>query len=80
MPDVKGTVTSAIESGQQVALEVTWEGTHTGELMTPQGTIPPSGKRQKTPAAFIFEYQNGELKQSRHYFDMLTFLQQIGAA
>ena len=53
MPDVQGTVTSAIESGQQVALEVTWEGTHTGELMTPQGTIPPSGKRQKTPAAFI---------------------------
>jgi predicted ester cyclase len=61
MPDVKGTVTSAIESGQQVVLEVTWEGTHTGELTTPQGTIPPSGKRQKTPAAFIFEYHNGEL-------------------
>ena len=80
MPDVTGTVTSAIESGQQVVLEITWEGTHTGELTTPQGPIPPSGKRQKTPAAFIFEYHNGELKESRHYFDMLTFLQQIGAA
>ena len=44
------------------------------------GTIPASGKRQKTPAAFIFDYENGKLKESRHYFDMLTFLKQIGAA
>jgi steroid delta-isomerase-like uncharacterized protein len=80
MPDVKGTVTSATESGQRVVLEVLWDGTQTGEMVTEQGTIPPSGKRQKTPAAFIFEYENGELKESRHYFDMLTFLKQIGAA
>ena len=80
MPDVKGTVTSACESGQEVVLEVTWEGTQTGEMVTEQGTIPPSGKRQKTPSAFIFDYENGELKESRHYFDMLTFLKQIGAA
>ena len=80
MPDVKGKVTSAVESGQEVVLEVTWEGTQTGEMVTAEGTIPPSGKRQKTPAAFIFEYHNGELKESRHYFDMLTFLKQIGAA
>jgi len=80
MPDVKGTVTSAVESGQRVVLEVTWEGTQTGEMVTEQGTIPPSGKRQKTPSAFIFDYENGEMKESRHYFDMLTFLKQIGAA
>jgi steroid delta-isomerase-like uncharacterized protein len=80
MPDVKGTVTGAVEGGQQVVLEVTWEGTQTGEMVTAQGTIPPSGKRQKTPSAFIFEYEDGKLKESRHYFDMLTFLQQIGAA
>lgn len=80
MPDVKGTVTSAAESGQRVVLEVTWEGTQTGEMVTEQGTIPPSGKRQKTPSAFIFDYENGKLKESRHYFDMLTFLKQIGAA
>jgi steroid delta-isomerase-like uncharacterized protein len=80
MPDVKGTVTSSAESGQRVVLEVTWEGTQTGEMVTEQGTIPPSGKRQKTPSAFIFDYENGKLKESRHYFDMLTFLKQIGAA
>jgi ketosteroid isomerase-like protein len=61
-------------------LEVTWEGTQTGEMVTEQGTIPPSGKRQTTPAAFIFDYEDGKLKESRHYFDMLSFLKQIGAA
>ena len=80
MPDVKGTVTSACESGQEVVLELTWDGTQTGEMVTEQGTIPPSGKRQKTPAAFIFDFENGVLKESRHYFDLLTFLKQIGAA
>jgi steroid delta-isomerase-like uncharacterized protein len=79
MPDAKGTVTSATESDQQVVLEVTWEGTQTGELETAEGTIPPSGKQQTTPAAFVFDYDNGELKESRHYFDMLAFLKQIGA-
>ena len=80
MPDVKGTVTSAVESGQEVVLEVTWEGTQTGEMVTEQGTIPASGKRQRTPAAFVFDFEGGTLRESRHYFDLLTFLKQIGAA
>lgn len=79
MPDVKGTVTSATESGQRVVLEVTWEGTQTGEMMTEQGTIPPSGKRQKTESAWVFDHENGKLKESRNYFDMLSLLKQIGA-
>ena len=80
MPDVKGKVTSAVESGQEVVLEVTWEGTQTGEMVTEQGTIPPSGKRQRTPAALVLDFESGKLKESRQYFDLLTFLKQIGAA
>ena len=80
MPDVTGTMTSTVESGQQVVLEVTWEGTQTGEMVTEQGTIPPSGRRQRTPGAFVFEFEGGKLKESRNYFDLLTFLKQIGAA
>jgi steroid delta-isomerase-like uncharacterized protein len=80
MPDVKGTVTNTVASDRQVVLEVTWEGTQTGEMVTEQGTIPPSGKRQQTPSAFIFDFENETLKESRNYFDLLTFLKQIGAA
>ena len=41
MPDVKGSVTNAVASGNTVVLEVTWEGTHTGPLAGPKGAIPP---------------------------------------
>jgi ketosteroid isomerase-like protein len=74
MPDVRGRVTGAAEEGQRVVLEIMWEGTQTGELVTEQGTIPASGNRQRTPAAWIFDYEGGQLRESRHYFDMLTFL------
>lgn len=79
MPDVKGTITNALASGNQVLLEVTWNGTHTGPLQTPTGPIPASGKRQSTPSAWVFEFDGGKIKESRQYFDMVAFLQQIGA-
>lgn len=61
-------------------LEVQWEGTQSGEMQTEQGTIPPSGKRQKTAGAFVFDFEDGKLRERRNYFDMLTFLKQVGAA
>ncbi len=80
MPDVRGTVTSATEDHGRAVIEVTWHGTHTGPLTTPDGEIPPSGRSQTTPGAWVFDFDGDELVESRHYFDMLTFLQQIGAA
>ena len=79
MPDATGTVTNAFASGNTVALEVTWEGTQTGPLEGPTGTIPASGKRQVTPAAWILTFEGDKIKESHHYFDMVTLLQQIGA-
>lgn len=79
MPDVKGTVTNAFASGNTVVLEINWQGTHTGPLEMPSGTIPASGKRQSTPSAWIFQFEGDRIKESRSYFDMVTLLQQIGA-
>ena len=77
-PDAAGTVTSAVSSGNEVALEVTWKGTHTGPLTTAEGTIPASGKSQETPAALFYTFDGDKVKESRHYFDSLTLLKQIG--
>ncbi len=79
MPDAKGTVTSSLTAGNAAALEVTWTGTQTGPMATPAGTIPASGKQQTTRASWVFEFAGGKVKQSRQYFDLLSFLQQIGA-
>jgi steroid delta-isomerase-like uncharacterized protein len=78
-PDAAGTVTSAVGSGNTAALEVTWNGTHTGPLGMAEGTIPASGKRQETPAAFVFDFEGDKIKESRQYFDSMTLLKQIGA-
>ena len=80
MPDVKGTVTNAVVSGNTVTQEITWEGTQTGPLVGPGGTIPPSGKRQVTRAAWIGTIQGDKITESRQYFDMMSLLQQLGAA
>jgi steroid delta-isomerase-like uncharacterized protein len=77
-PDGAGTVTSVVSSANTVALEVTWKGTHTGPLTTAEGTIPASGKRQETPAGIFFTFEGDKIKESRHYFDSLTLLKQIG--
>jgi steroid delta-isomerase-like uncharacterized protein len=79
MPDVKGTVSRAVAGGNTVVLEVTWTGTHTGPLQGPAGTIPATGKPQTTRASWLLNFEGGKIKDSRHYFDMLSFLQQLGA-
>jgi steroid delta-isomerase-like uncharacterized protein len=78
-PDAKGKVTNAIATGDNVVLEITWEGTHTGPLEGPGGTIPASGKRQTTQAVELIQFDGDKIKECRHYFDMMTLLHQIGA-
>ena len=78
MPDVKGTVTNAVATGNTVVLEVTWQGTHTGPLQSPTGTIPATGRQQTTRASWVQNFDGGKIKESRHYFDMLSFMQQLG--
>ena len=78
-PDAAGTVTSSVASGDTAVLEVTWKGTQTGPLTTAAGTIPASGMSQETPAAVFYVFEGAKIKASRHYFDAMTLLKQIGA-
>ena len=80
MPDVKGTVTNACATGNTVVLEVTWRGTHSGPLQTPNGPIAATGKRIEVRACMAIEVAGDKAKAQRHYFDMGTLLQQIGVA
>ena len=77
-PDVVGTITNTIEMGNEVVQEITWTGTHNGPLATPDGEIPATGKSQTTPAVMISEYDGDHLKESRHYFDMMALMAQLG--
>ena len=78
MPDVTGTVESTVEAGNTVVLEVTWRGTHTGPLPGPDGPIAATGKQQTTRSGWVMDFDGNRVKRSRHYFDMLSFMQQLG--
>jgi len=79
-PDGKGVITKAFASEASVTLEVIWTGTQTGVLMGAEGAIPPTGKAWKVMGAQIITIEDGKIVQFRQYFDMLTILQQLGAA
>ena len=74
MPDAVGTVTGALASGNEVALEVTWKGTMTG----PWGDTPATGRQQTTRAAWFLSFTGEAVSGSRQYFDSLALLQELG--
>jgi steroid delta-isomerase-like uncharacterized protein len=78
-PDARGEIKNAAASGDQVILEIVWQGTQTGPLEAPGGTIPASGKPITTPAAQVLTLEGDKLKEIHHYFDLMGMLQQIGA-
>ena len=78
-PDERGTITGVYTSGNTVAIELTWEGTQSGPLATPDGQeLPPSNKRMTVKSVQVIEIEDGKMKALRHYFDLMTLLRQIG--
>ena len=79
-PDEHGTITGAYTSGNTVVIELTWDGTHSGPMATPDGQeLSPSNKRMTVKSVEVIEIEGGKIKVLRHYFDLMTILQQIGA-
>jgi steroid delta-isomerase-like uncharacterized protein len=77
--DAEGTVTNAVAGDDIAALEIRWEGTHTGALDTPAGTVPASGNRISVDASFWARYERESIQEIHHHLDVLALLQQIGA-
>lgn len=78
IPDSRATFRSEMASGNTAVLEVTWNGTHSGPLQTPNGEIAATGKKIELRACQIVEVANDRVKSIRQYFDMGTLLEQIG--
>ena len=78
-PDATGTITKVTEGADTVVLEITWQGTHTGDLVSPMGTIPASQKRVKISAVQVVRFKGDKVAETRHFFDLMTLLDQIGA-
>jgi steroid delta-isomerase-like uncharacterized protein len=78
-PDGRGTVHGVYADGNTVTIEVTWDGTNSGPMQTPDGQeLPPSNRHGAVKACQVLEIEDGKIKATRHYFDLMTLLQQIG--
>lgn len=77
-PDARGTVTSAFGNDEEAAIEITWEGTHTGTLLSPMGEVPPTQRRVRVQAAEVIKASGGKVVSEHHYFDVLGMMQQLG--
>jgi steroid delta-isomerase-like uncharacterized protein len=67
-----------VSNDNQVAVEFTATGTHTGPLNTPTGTIPASGKKVELKVAEFYEWENGHFTKMSNYQDAADLMRQIG--
>lgn len=77
-PDVRIEITNQIAAGDDLVNEFVGRGTHTGPLVTPTGTIPPTGRAVTLTVCEVQRFQNGKLVSLHNYQDMVSLLRQLG--
>ncbi len=80
-PDIRFEIITTIEKDDRNgADEIRLTGTHTGPLETPTGEeLAPTNKRVELKgSAFARLNERGEIVEERRYYDVATFLRQLG--
>jgi len=78
-PDFKIEFLTVIPSGNHIAFEMFVHGTNTGPMMTPEGEIPPTGKKVEFKAVWIGRISpKGLIEEDRTYYDTAAFMKQLG--
>ena len=73
-PDVTFALTSRFATGTQGGIEWVMRGTHRGDMPG----LPATGKQVELRGASIIEFADGQIRRCSDYWDMATFLTQIG--
>ena len=78
-PDAHMEVVRAVEAGDEIYLTGRFKGTHDGDLVSAQATIPASGNPLDMPFADYFRVSDGRIVEHEVIWDQLGFLGQLGA-
>jgi steroid delta-isomerase-like uncharacterized protein len=73
-PDVTFEMRSGHANGSSGGSEWVMRGTHTGDLPG----MPATGKRMEVRGSSTFEFAGGKIRRCSDYWDMATFLRQLG--
>lgn len=77
-PDTHREILSMWTSGEHVFVEISINGTHLGDMKTPEGVIPKTGKVIEVPCMDVFRVNNGKVVEFHCYSVGLQFLKQLG--
>ena len=79
-PDATLTFGEQFLGDNGAATEVVLSGTHTGPMATPNGPVPPTGKRVNVHSVSILRFEDGRIASEHVYFDQLELMTQLGLA
>jgi predicted ester cyclase len=79
LPDCYMAVDRIVESGDEIVVLGHFKGTHSGDLQSPGGTIPASGKALNLRFMDYFKVVGGMIVDHQTIFDQIEMLTQLGA-
>jgi predicted ester cyclase len=79
LPDARMDVTRTVQAGDEVYVTGRFRGTHSGDLVTPGGTLPASGKALDLPFVDYWRVEDGKIVAHEATFDQMAMLSQLGA-
>jgi steroid delta-isomerase-like uncharacterized protein len=78
-PDLEIEFLTVLPSGNHIAFEMAVRGTNTGPMLSPEGEIPPTGKKVEFKAVWIGRISSdGLIEEDRTYYDTADFMRQLG--
>jgi predicted ester cyclase len=78
-PDAKTELTNVVADGEYWEFtEFVGRGTHTGPLVGPAGTVPPTGRSIEFPVGEPMRLEEGKFTLVHAYHDGATPLRQLG--
>jgi predicted ester cyclase len=78
-PDLKVEIEIEVAEGDLVGGRLRQRGTHTGPMVSPQGTIEASGKSVDFTEMALLQVRDGQVAKSWYWTDMIGLLTQVGA-
>lgn len=77
-PDGRVEIDNVIDGGDQVVIEFTGRGTHTGTLVSPMGEIPATNRPVTLQLCDVWRFEGGSAKSVTTYFDTGSLMTQLG--
>ncbi len=77
-PDIHFTIEDEVAENDKLVIRWTMRGTHRGDLVMPQGPIPPTSKQVQVSGSTLIRFAEGKVVEEWQNADNLGFLQQLG--